>query len=99
MAQRKRICYMCGKKYEYCPTCVEFLGMPKFMTTFHDENCRNVFQICTDYNMKLITKEEAKEKLSKCDLAQKDKFLPDAIATIDEIMGIAKAQKIHEVVD
>ena len=73
MAQ-KRTCYMCGEKYSYCPTCSEDKSKPAWMATFHDENCKTIFQTCTKYNMKSITKEEAKEVLSQCDLSNKASF-------------------------
>jgi hypothetical protein len=44
------------------------------MAEFHDENCKNIFDICTRFNMKLLTKEEAKAAIEKCDLSNKANF-------------------------
>jgi hypothetical protein len=47
---------------------------PTWMAEFHNENCKNIFDICTRYNMQLLTKEEAKVALGKCDLSNKANF-------------------------
>ena len=43
MARRQRTCYLCGDKYEYCPTCTQDKFKPTWMVEFHSENCKNIF--------------------------------------------------------
>lgn len=74
MGRRTRECYLCSTKYEYCPTCSQDKMKPTWMAEFHDENCKNIFDICTRFNMKLMDKTEAKKALSACDLSNKSKF-------------------------
>lgn len=74
MGRRTRECYLCGTKYEYCPTCSQDKMKPAWMAEFHDENCKNIFDICTRFNMNLMSKEEAMEVLGKCDLSNKSNF-------------------------
>ena len=74
MAKKNRECLTCGAKYTYCPNCDR--KAPYWMTDFHDENCKNIFQICTQYNVGLLTKEQAKEALNACDLSNKESFKP-----------------------
>lgn len=74
MGRRTRECYLCGKKYEYCPTCSQDKMKPSWMAEFHEHNCKSIFEICTKYNMQLMTKEEAKAALEQCDLSKKDSF-------------------------
>jgi tRNA G26 N,N-dimethylase Trm1 len=74
MGRRDRECYLCGKEYQYCPTCSQDKMKPTWMAEFHDENCKNIFDFCTRFNMELMTKEEAKEALEKCDLSNKENF-------------------------
>lgn len=74
MGRRTRECYLCGEKYSYCPTCSQDKVKPTWMVEFHNENCKTIFDICTRFNMKLLTKDEAKEALSKCDLSNKAGF-------------------------
>lgn len=70
----ERKCLCCGTSYSYCNNCWDYRGLPAWMNSFHDENCKNVFETCTDYNFKLLTKEQAKDALSKCDLSNRANF-------------------------
>ena len=63
-----RKCVLCGKEYEYCPSCPKDARKPLWHKLYHSENCRNIFEALNNYNFKLATKEETKEVLSKCDL-------------------------------
>lgn len=74
MGRRTRECLLCGTKYEYCPSCSQDKMKPTWMAEFHNENCKNIFDICTRFNIKLIDKFEAKTALSNCDLSGKKSF-------------------------
>lgn len=74
MGRKTRECYLCGEKYQYCPTCSQDRMKPSWMSEFHDENCKNIFDICTRFNMQLMSKTEARTALSNCDLSQKANF-------------------------
>lgn len=74
MASRNKVCYLCGKAYKYCGDCAQDRMKPSWMATFHSESCKTIFQTCTDYNMKKISKAEAKRILKKCDLKNKSSF-------------------------
>lgn len=71
---RTRECYLCGEKYGYCPSCSQDKYKPAWMATFHSENCKNIFDIATRFNMQLLTKEEAKAVMEQCDLSNKSNF-------------------------
>lgn len=72
MAKKNRKCSTCGTQYSYCPNCDR--NAPYWMTCFHTENCKNIFQLCTQYNVGLLTKEQAQEALNACDLSNKENF-------------------------
>lgn len=74
MGMRNRECYLCGEKYLYCPTCSQDKTKPAWMSEFHSEDCKNIFDICTRFNMKLMTKMEAQEALKACDISKKENF-------------------------
>ena len=74
MGRRTRSCYLCGSKYDYCPTCSQDKMKPSWMAEFHSENCKNIFDIATRFNMQLLTKEEAKAAMEQCDLTNKENF-------------------------
>ena len=74
MGRKTRECYLCGEKYQYCPTCSQDRMKPSWMAEFHSENCKNIWDIATRFNMQLLTKEEAMAAMEKCDLSNKDNF-------------------------
>lgn len=65
----ERKCLCCGTSYSYCNNCYDFRNYPLWMNSFHNENCKNIFETCTNYNFRLITKEQAKKDLSNYDLS------------------------------
>ena len=74
MAKKNRECVTCGEKYSYCPNCNR--KEPAWMSEFHEENCKNIFQICTSFNVNIMSKHEAKAALEQCDLSNKSNFTP-----------------------
>lgn len=92
-----RICLTCGKAYEYCGSCPTSLNLPVWKNLFDTENCKTVFETVSDYAQKVITKDVAKEKLSKCDTSSKykeniQKYLDDII-TEPKVEVIVKTEK------
>ena len=96
MARRQRECYLCGKTYQYCGSCSQDRMKPAWMATFHSEDCKNIFDICTRFNMELMTKKEAQEALSNCDLSNRANFKGYVQTDLDNIF--AAEAKTHEVV-
>lgn len=74
MGRRNRECYLCGVDYQYCGDCTQDRMKPAWMSEFHSESCKNIFDICTRFNMKLMSKTEAQEALKTCDLSNKENF-------------------------
>ena len=105
MARRDRKCYLCGTNYKYCPTCYQDRMKPAFMSEFHSEDCKNIFDICTRFNMGLMSKDEAKEALSNIDLSNKNNFKSYVQTDLDNIFASEKTAtkqeddaKLYEVV-
>ena len=74
MARKSRECYLCGTDYKYCGSCSNDRMKPVWMSEFHSENCKNIFDICTRFNMQLMSKTEAQDALNTCDLSNKENF-------------------------
>ena len=74
MGRRTRECYLCGETYQYCPTCSQDRTKPSWMAEFHSESCKNIFDICTRFNMGIVSKAEAQEELKSCNLTNKSNF-------------------------
>ena len=105
MGKRSRECYLCGEKYNFCPTCSQDRMKPAWMAEFHSENCKNIWDIATRFNMQLLTKEEAMAAMEECDLSNKDNFkdcvkrdLINIFAENEKPAPKAAKAKSHEVV-
>ena len=85
MGRRTRECYLCDQDYLYCPTCSQDKMKPAWMSEFHSENCKNIFDICTRFNMNLMSKVEAQDALNACDLSHKANFKSYVQRDIDVI--------------
>ena len=103
MGRRNRECYLCGEPYSYCPTCSQDRMKPTWMSEFHSESCKNIFDICTRFNMKLMSKTEAQDALKSCDLSNRANFKSYVQTDLDNIFKDeekvptkAKKSKSHE---
>ncbi len=63
MNNSKRICYTCGAEYDYCPGCARSAGQPEWMLLWDNEECKDVFEILSAYNMGLADGKDVKEVL------------------------------------
>lgn len=85
MGRRSRECYLCGQSYQYCPSCSQDRSKPVWMSEFHSEDCKKIFDICTRFNMKIMSKSEAKDALSVCDLSNRANFKSYVQRDLDNI--------------
>lgn len=95
MAKLKtRKCIVCGAEYEYCNNCRNHSSLPSWMAIYHDENCKNIMNISTEYMAGNLTKTEAKSQLDCCDLANKNKFKGAVATAVNEILSAKKPEKV-----
>ena len=99
MARKQRECYLCGESYKYCGNCSNDRMKPAWMSEFHSESCKNIFDLCTRFNMNLITKEEAKLALQQCDLSNRANFKPYVQRDLDNIFTEEKVVEPEVVVE
>ena len=90
---KTRNCIVCGTEYEYCNRCSSHASMPTWMALYHDDNCRSIMNIATEYMAGNLTKADAKSLLDKCDLTNKKKFKESIVKAIDEICATKKPLK------
>lgn len=89
MARNNRVCCVCGKEYYYCSNdCFDSRNQPSWKGSFHDENCRNIYNACASYNIGQMSHEEAKKILDECDLSGKENFTPATQRIIKEIYAV-----------
>lgn len=91
MSKANRTCKVCGKRYYYCPSCPDDTR-PSWYCMFHDENCKNIFQILTDSFLNKIPKYTAKKQLEKCNLSNISSFDPDIQEQIKDILATKKPE-------
>lgn len=84
MAKLNRTCFTCGEKHSYCPDCYDDRHLESWHIMFHDENCKNVFNIINQYFYSHITTEEAIKQLKCCDLTIK--FIDDIQNEVDKLL-------------
>lgn len=96
MKIKKRSCIVCGKEYEYCNNCSQHSNLPSWMAIYHDENCRNIMNIATEYMAGNLTKAEAKSQLDGCDLTDRKNFKESVAKALNEILNSKKSEKIEK---
>ena len=92
-----RKCIVCGSSYSYCRTCPKDAQKETWYALYDNENCKNISQALTDYNFNKITKEDAKDILSKCDLSIN--LMDYYRNTLDVVMAKPKRTPKVKVVD
>lgn len=90
---KARKCIVCGKEYEYCNRCSSHTNMPTWMALYHDDNCRSIMNISTEYMAGNITKADAKSQLDNCDLTNKKNFKESVVRAVNEICATKKTTK------
>lgn len=64
MARKNKKCSTCGSVYSYCPTCNSADRLaPAWKSEFCSKECSELWDVCTQFNLKLIDKSEAQNKI------------------------------------
>lgn len=87
-----RTCLACGKKYEYCGSCPTSANLPVWKNIFDTENCKTIFENASDFAQGVISKDVAKNRISKCDFSIK--YKDNIQKHINDIMAEPKVEKI-----
>lgn len=89
-AKNNRNCIICNKSYHYCPTCGADSSKPTWYAIFNNENCHDIYETCVAYRDKVITPEQAYEKIMKLDISDLESFVDATKAQIKEIIALHK---------
>lgn len=90
-----RMCCVCHKEYPFCLCNPEDRLKPTWHFAYCSENCKDIYNITSAFEDGRITDTEAKAKLEKLDLSEKDNFGESYQKSIASIMK-AKAQVIKK---
>lgn len=100
MIQNNKTCILCKKVYTFCNRCEEYDHLPRWMALYCSNNCKEIFMTATNYEYGEITKEQAKHRLSKCDLSDMNLFHKSVIDVLNAIMEdeevIEKKENVNE---
>ncbi len=96
--KNNRSCKVCGDQYYYCPSCVPLDAPDRYKMVFCSTNCKDIFDVVSDYSFKKIDKFVAKSKLSELDTSKYNQFSDKIKADIDEIMKTPKKPKKKPIV-
>ena len=103
MAQKNnRICIVCRKEYSYCGNCSEDRLKEPWHAIYHNANCKDIFNVASDYLAGAITKEEARKKFDDCDLSYKENLHYKILEAVNTVYGITEPnteEKTTEVAD
>ena len=69
----------------FCPSCREAVNQPTWLNSFCSENCKNIYNACSSFNMKAYSAKDAKTLLDMCDLSNKENFTAATQRLINEI--------------
>lgn len=95
MSESLRKCAVCGSEYPVCRTCEEIKTFKPWRTIVDTAEHYKIHIVLTDYTNKHITKEEARDMLQKCDIANYKTFLPHIATAIDEILEDSNTKSIE----
>ena len=91
-----RMCCVCHKEYSFCPVCnSEDRLKPTWHFAYCSENCKDIYNITSSFENGRLSDIDAKAKLEKLDLNEKDNFGESYQNSIASIMK-AKAQVIKK---
>ena len=65
MTTKEKECLVCGKNYKYCAHCNKNGVKETWRNTYCCSSCREIFNTCSNYEGKLISQEEAYNKLTE----------------------------------
>ena len=90
-----RMCCVCHKEYPFCLCNPEDRLKPAWHFAYCSENCKDIYNITSSFENGRLSDIDAKAKLEKLDLNEKDNFGESYQKSIDSIMK-AKAQVIKK---
>ena len=98
----KRICTICHKEYEYCPTCSKYSHLPRWMDAYCSENCKDLYNITAGWINGWLDKDVEIARLSKMDLTNKKQFpkwMQDVIGEMENYKPEIPAETIEKVIN
>lgn len=88
--KNNKICIICKNGYHYCPSCREDNNKPSWYAIFDSENCKTIYDVCTEYRDGIIDKKTAYDRIAKLDISGIETFSDSTKAQIKDILSYKK---------
>lgn len=90
----QRICLSCGTKYNFCAKCSP--NEPTWRNLFDKEECSVIFRTLSNYNAKIIDREQVKTILAPYNITNFDTFAESIKAQLVDIFAESDSDDITE---
>ena len=84
-----RKCYTCGAEYDYCPGCANSSGGPEWKLLWDKEECKDIFEALSAYNLDLATADDVADVLDAYEVKSYDGFKDNIKAELQKIVPIS----------
>lgn len=78
-----RECCVCGSSYTFCPNCDRD---PSWKTIYDTEVCREIGNVVSAYNMKIMNKQKAKDALAGLNIKNPSSYKENIAQVLTEII-------------
>lgn len=95
----ERICKCCGKEYKYCPNCKRYIDLPQWMLLFDSDECKDVFNAVSGYNMGVFGKEKVKEALDKYGVTDLGKYKESISSVLTNLFAEEQVAEVSETIE
>ena len=93
--ENRRICYSCGKEYEFCPRCPSDSRKEPWHMMFDSCQCKDVFYwVCSVYAGS-VTRKQARRALSGSGMSDRSLYTDKICRVLDAIYSTGKQQNKH----
>lgn len=90
MGEKKmRTCAVCRQNYHFCPRCGEDKNKPAWYFTFCSSNCKDIYDITSQFENGWVTADEANTILHNLDTSKLDSFGQSYKKSIEKINVMA----------
>lgn len=86
MAKERR-CICCNKAYKYCGQCKEYSNLPAWMNEFCSEECKELFNIMSVYNMGYADKSQIENVIKKYNITDYSKYKSSTANKLNELFS------------
>lgn len=80
-----RICLSCGNKYDHCNHCGDGQSKPSWFNLYDSEECKDLYNVVSGYNMGIKQKYEVKAILDKYNIVDFSKYTDGIKNVLNEL--------------